>query len=65
MKKFPGFTVLKNTFAARTEFGISLSVALAITIELKIFANKTPLASATEVRRITFFITLLIYLLNL
>lgn len=58
LKKFPGFAVLKNTLAAMTELGISLSVATAITIELKIFENRTPLATATEVRRINFFISL-------
>lgn len=54
-KKFPGFIVLKNTFAANTELGISLAVAFAITNELKIFANKSPHASATELSTITFF----------
>lgn len=52
-KKFPGFIVLKKTFAANTELGISLAVAFAITRELKIFENKTPHAKATELSKIT------------
>jgi len=56
LKKLPGFTTLKNSLPATIELGISLSVATAITKEVKIFANKTPLATATDVRRIIFFI---------
>lgn len=54
-KKFPGFIVLKKTFAANTELGISLAVAFAITNELKIFANNTPHARPSEASTITFF----------
>jgi len=61
LKKSPGFTVLKYSLAAIIEFGISLLAASEITIELKIFENKTPQANATDKNRITFFIVLLIY----
>jgi hypothetical protein len=56
LKKSPGFVTLKNSPPAITELGISLSVATAMTIEVYKFANKTPLATATDVRRIIFFI---------
>lgn len=56
LKNSPGFTVLKNSLAATIEFGMSWSVAAAITSELKMFANSTPLAKAAEVKRIIFFI---------
>lgn len=44
------------------ELGILLSVATAMTSELKILANKTPLATATEVNRINFFMVGVFYL---
>ena len=56
LKKSPGLINLKYSFPAITELGILLSVAAPITIELKTFENKTPLETATDMRRIIFFI---------
>ena len=58
LKKSPGFATLKNSPPAIIELGILLAVETAITMELKTFANKTPLATATDAKRIIFFIFL-------
>ncbi len=64
LKKSLGFTVLKYALAATTEFGISLLTASEMTIELKTLVNKTPLAKATDVNKISFFIFLVFSFLN-